>query len=516
MSLRDALGGSLVRFGAWMTGYDGANDTRSRPSSIMRGTRAVDEDRQVGAWGRDRLRLECFDLYRNNAIVRGVVDRFADNVVGTGIIPQAQTSDERWNEQAESFWAEWSKVSDYRQRVPLRVLQRQVITGRMLAGDVIHLMTDGGQLQPIEAERVATPDDQRQNPLVVEGIKLNAGGIIEGYYICQRGDGGRVDTSKSRFVQARDIVHCSAPFRADQVRGIPELSPIITSLADMKQLGELTLKKAKLDAASGKVIKTADGAAKMMKLGARNASGSAQDGRQVYEKMDDILTYYIGTGESIEGLESKTPNPTYVPYIEHLLRLCGAALSMPSEMLALDFRQGSFSSNKAAMAQTYRTFINWHAWLCEGFNQRLWNWRIAKAIKEGALPPAPTENRNGVKVSQWYRVEWSQPDYSYLDPEASIDAAIKAYNFGAGGVSAYTRLKGRDAKDTFREKCRNIVEAARAAEEANKAQPGLNLAWTDVIYAMTVGMSPQGSSYAPNGSQPAEKAPEPTQPAGNL
>lgn len=501
MNLRDALGGGIMRFGAWMTGYDGAADTRNRPSAIQRGARAVDEDTQVSTWGRDRLRLECFDLYRNNAIVRGVVDRFADNVVGTGIIPQAQTSDESWNEQAEAYWGEWAKVADYRQRVPLRVLQRQVITGRMLAGDVIHLMTDGGQLQPIESERIATPDDQRKDPLVVDGVRVNAGGIIQGYYVCQRGQGGRVDTAKSRFVDARDIVHCSAPFRPDQIRGVPELAPIITSLADMKQLGELTLKKAKLDAASGKIVKTADGAAKMQKLGPRNASGSAQDGRQIYERMDDILVYYVGTNESIEGIESKTPNPTYVPYIEHLLRLCGAALSMPAEMLALDFRQGSFSSNKAAMAQTYRTFVNWHAWLCEGFNQRLWNWRIAKAIKEGALPAAPTELRNGIKVSQWYRVEWSQPDYSYLDPEASIDAAIKAYNFGAQGVAGYTRLKGRDTKDTFKEKVRNIVEAHRAAQEGNRQEPALGLTWEKVINAQQAGV-------------PVPQQAAPVQPAG--
>ena len=489
-------------------GYDGAADSRARPSAVSRGARQVDEDTQVTKWGRDRLRLECYDLYRNNAVVRGVVERFADNVVGTGIVPQAQTDDDAWNDQAEAFWREWVKVADARQRVPLRILQRQVVSARMLAGESFFLMTDGGQIQPIDADRIVTPHDKTADPTIIDGVKVSATGIIMGYYIANRGQGGVIDPTKTQYQEARNVIHCSSPFRADQIRGIPELAPIITTLADMKQLGHLTIQKAKLDAQNGRLVTTDDGAAKIGKLGPRTApgSGTASDRGQVYENVGDIQLTYLRPGEKTEGIASVTPNATYVPFIEHLLLLCGSALSMPREMLVLDFRAASFSSNKAAMAQTYRTFVNWHSWECECFLQRLWNWRIAKAINDGQLPAPPTEDRNGVAVSQWYKVEWSQPDYSYLDPEASVDAAIKQYNFGAAGVSSFTRRKGRETKDTFREKVRNMVEAQEAAEWANKRKPGMNLAWTDVIYSMTVGMSPQGSPYAPPGSQTADKA----------
>lgn len=496
----------------WFGGYDGARDTRDRPSAVTRGARPVDEDRQITTWGRERLRLECLDLYRNDAIVRGVNDRFGDNVVGTGIIPQAETADDDWNTAAEQFWAEWSKVADYRQRVPLRVLQRQVVTGRMLAGEVFFILTNGGQIQAIEADRIVTPEDMRNDPLIVDGVKLRAGGIIEGYYVGDELADGRVDAKSAKFYSARDIVHCAAPFRPRQVRGVPELAPIIPPLADLKQIAALTLKKVKSEASRAAVVTTEDGAAKMGKLGPRNETADTTNPlKQRYEKMDDILTYYLNRGETVHNISGETPNSTHVPYIEHVLRLCGAALSMPVEMLALDFRQSSFSSNKAAMAQTYRTFVNWHAWLCECFLSRLWNWRIAKAIKEGDLLPAPTEVRGGIQVSTWSRVRWSQPDYSYLDPEASVDAAIKAFNFGAQGVDGFTRLKGKQAIDQFREKARNIVEAAIAADEANKRLDGLNLKWTDIIYSMQVGMSPQGSPYAPAGSQPAQ-GDEPKQP----
>lgn len=486
-------------------GYDGAQETRNRPSAQSRGARLVDEDSQVTKWGRERLRLECFDLYRNNPIVRGVTDRFADNVVGTGIVPQAQTSSDAWNEEAEAYWREWCKVSDYRQRVPFRVMQRHVITGRMLAGETLFVLTKGGQLQPVEADRIVTPESMRSDKSIIEGVKIGPSGIISGYYIAPRGDGGVVDATRAAFVDAADVVHCAAPFRVDQLRGIPELSPIITALADLKQIGEKTLKKIKNDASRAAAIETDDGAAKMGKLGPRNAGGDQRDGGQVYEAMDDVLTYYLRRGEKVNNIAAVTPNTTLVPYIEHVLSLCGGALSLPPEMCMLDFRGSSFSSNKAAMAQTYRTFTNWHAWECEVFNQRVWNWRIAKAIKEGDLPQAPTELRRGVPVSQWYRVEWSQPDYTYLDPEGSIDTAIKAWNLGISGISSFTRLRGRASGDTLREKGRNIVEAAIIAEEINKRQPALNLNWRDLINAVVAG----ANQPAPQETLPAP-APEAT------
>jgi len=153
----------------------------------------------------------------------------------------------------------------------------------------------------------------------------------------------------------------------------------------------------------------------------------------------------------------------------------------------LDFRQSSFSSNKAAMAQVYRTFVNWNYWLVESFMQRLWNWRIAKFIKDGQLSPAPIDDRG---ISEWYRVEWSQPDYSYLDPEGSIDAKMKEWNLGIGSISQFARLRGSDGDDALAAKVRDIQTAYRIADQANAQTPGLNLRWQDVIASLMPGQQP--------------------------
>lgn len=495
MRIRDRLAGALIGFRAG--GYDGARETTQRPSAIWRGTSAVDEDSQIGSWDRNRLRLECVDLRRNHALVAGVCERFADNVVGPGIIPQAKTTDEGWNTAAEQFFGEWCKVADYRRRVTMRELQRIIIQQRIIFGESFLVLTDSGQLQPVEPERIITPNDMAKDSRVVEGVRLSPSGQKVGMYVGDRAQGGAVDTKSARYIRAEDMIHCMRPIRFDQVRGIPEMAPVINALRDLGMLTESTLARAKMDARRGWAIYTEDGAAKIGNLGPRDATPNAtKSAGPKYEKIEDAMTYYFRSGEKAESLASNTPNPQYVQFNELILRYIGAALSIPSEFLLLDFKQSSFSSNKAALAQTYKTFLNWHTWTVESMMQRVWNWRIAKAIKDGDLAPAPLDDRG---ISQWYRVEWSQPDYTWIDPEGGIDSHVKGWNAGVSSISAFARKQGGDGEDSLRAKAHDIAVAQQICDEVNKKH-GTNLTWRDLIMTM------QPGQVANNQNTPAKPA----------
>ena len=84
-------------------GYDAAEDSRHQPRLRWNRSVSKDEDSMIGSYDRTKLRQRCRNLRRNDAITSGICERFFDNVVGTGIIPQAKTSDSEWNEQAEYF-----------------------------------------------------------------------------------------------------------------------------------------------------------------------------------------------------------------------------------------------------------------------------------------------------------------------------------------------------------------------------------------------------------------------------
>lgn len=492
------MGSLWVPAGYRAAGYDGAKSTRRRDRKARYESKAQDEDRLIGPYDRETLRLECLHLRRNNAVVAGICQRFADHVVGSeGIRPQAKTTDPRWNELAEQFWGEWSKIIDYRRRLTMRETQRLVVQGRLHSGETAHLLTDTGQQQPIEAERIATPDDKQKDQAVLDGIKYDAKGRPSEYYICDRGASGYVDRHKYVTVPAQNLIHVYCPIRFDQGRGLPELAPVINTLADHGDLTEQVLLKARLDARHGWAIKTAEGAGKIDELGPRDVTGEDDTTGQKYESFDSPGTYYLRTGESVESLASNTPSANYVAHNELLLKLIGAAVGVPHQFLMLDYSSGTYGTNRVALMQTYRTMEGWQSWLVGWYLQRTWNWRIAKAINDGDLPPAPIDSRG---FSTWYRVDWTPPEYSWIDPNKEADADISNWRLSTASITSLARKRGRDGEDMLREKAVDIATAVRVAREVNEAE-GTALTWRDII---DVAMPGQTAPSQPQGVPPDE------------
>ena len=463
--------------------YVGGASSRKRKSQAYRRSLPYDEDRALKATGRAILRLECQDMRRNNPIVGGVCERFSDNIVGTtGLTPVPKTSDDEWNDEAAELWREWSKVCDYRRRVNMRDLQRIAIQARLIQGDMGTALLSNGQIQPFESERIDTPNALRQKDGMIDGIQIDGAGAPRKYYVISRNERGGLDRDKYKTYDRSNFIHLTRSWRLDQLRGIPELANVMPMLVDFGRLQEETLNKAQLDAMHAWLITTKDGASKARNLGSRNTS--AANSNTQHEAFDGGMNYYLDVGEDAKSLASNTPNPQYVDYSKLMLKQIGGALSLPYEMLMLDFSEGSFSSSRAALQQTYNTFAMWQSWLIDGYLQRIWNWRIAKAIREGDLRPAP---QNSKGISQWYKVQWQRPGYDWLDPSKESKANIDNFNISSCSLDDITRkTHGKEASEVMDDKMRNIQYAHEKAQSSGI--PGFT--WRDVINSTSAGMAP--------------------------
>lgn len=455
--------------------YDGAIDSRMHPKGGATRSLPFDEDHVLGAYDLDMLRRQCMYLRRNNAVVAGVVERFADHVVGPdGITPQAATDDDDWNDLAEGYWAEWSKVADVRQRVPLRELQRLAVQARLLLGDMGFVLLANGQVQPIEAMRIADPPTNRRPERCVNGVQTTEAGIPVAYYVHPRTVGsGMVDVERYSIVRAENMVFLARPIRVDQMRGVPELAPVLNAVTDFGRLQEETLNKATLDAMHAWAIYSETASAPIQnavaqRLAALNAGtgGAAENAPPppMFERFGSGQNYYLKPGEKIESLASNTPNGQFVQHSILLLKIIASAICLPFEFLLLDFSGGSFSASRAALMTTYRTFAMWQKWLVAGMMQRLWNWRIAKAIKSGDLPPAPVD-RHG--WSQWWRVRWMTPRYDWIDPKQEAASDRTNVEMGVESVGIIAHRKQADLEDVMRSKRQDFLAAAKACREAN-------------------------------------------------
>lgn len=462
--------------------YSATIDSRMRTHEANNRATRGDEDRALGTYYRETLRLEVRDLWRNSEIARSLINRIVDYVVWLGIWPQAQTSDEAWNAEAELFWGEkYSLGCDYRERpgVDMITIQKQILRHRFLDGDGALVLMEDGRIQPIEGERIRTPSKTAKTETVVDGIKLDSAGRYAGIYVCPRDANGNVDVSKSDFVAKGDVLYFCDPGRFDQVRGITDLAPCVNKLRDYDDTDQYVLNKIKADAQNLYNREVANGfSTDIPRRGYALTDSNSKDKTKV------IKTEFgqIWTDGKLEAIESKTPNQQYVGYMTHEIQTISAVTGLPWDFLLMLF-DGNFASKRMALKQAMHTFLGYHSWICRTILTPLYHWRMAKAMARGEVSQAPTMKLpNGLVVSQWSLHEWSMPSMEWIDPQAEIAAEKEQYKLGTTSLRRLLKKQGGiDYKDVLKEKAQEIEEAIALANAVNARMPGANITWQDII-----------------------------------
>jgi capsid protein len=461
-------------------GYEGSGFGREAWSPAWNRALQADEETNLNRYDRDTQILTLEDMYRNNEFIGGIVDRMADYVVHTGIRPQAQTKSREWNDEAESYFMEWAKIADYRQRPGMDFwrMQWMSVVDRCLRGESAYIPLANGQLQPIETSRIRTPAKLESDQSIRMGVKYSPAGLCLGYYVCDVDSVGQIKTDAYQFVAREDIFHISYPWRVAQARGVPALARLINKVTHVRDADKFTLLKLKNDARIF-LKETRKGGQGFGALGARN-SRTADDGNGNKQRMESAewgMHWHGSEGEDLQSFESRTPHSGHVPYLEWQCKTIGMALGLPWEFVLMVFTEGSFSAQRTALLHGLHKFIQWHSDTSRYLCQRVWNWRIAKAMKEGDLSKAPLGNG----VSQWYRVDWSLPNMGWVDPEAAAKAQMESWRFGKTSLKRISNSEGADRTDIFDEKAEDISDAITKADELNKKHPGAGVVWQDII-----------------------------------
>ena len=474
-------------------GYEGASFGREAYAQAWNRAQQADEETNLPRYDRDTMILTLEDLYRNNEFVGGVVDRMADYVVHTGIRPQAQTKERSWNDQAEGFFGEWCKVADYRQRPGVDFFRMQWISvvDRCLRGESGYIPLANGQLQPIETTRIRTPDKLQSNPLIRNGVQFTKEGICVGFHICNADASGYINTSVADYVPREEFFHVSYPWRIAQARGVPALGRIINKVTHLRDADKYTLLKLKNDARIF-LKETRAGGQGIGSIGTRNGrtTQDADGNKTRIENAEWGMKWTGKTGEDLQSFESRTPHQGHVPYLEWQCKTLGMALGLPWEFVLMVFTEGSFSAQRTALLHGLHKFLQWHSDTSRFLCQRVWNWRIAKAMKERDIDLAPKVDG----VSQWYRTDWSLPNMGWVDPEALAGAQVSAWKFGKTSLKRIAAGEGSERSDILAEKREDILDAIDQADAVNAKHPGAGVTWRDMI---NVGVPGEPTTQAP-------------------
>jgi capsid protein len=128
----------------------------------------------------------------------------------------------------------------------------------------------------------------------------------------------------------------------------------------------------------------------------------------------------------------------------------------------LYFGGGNFASSKASLLQAYKTIETWQAWLESEFLLPVTIWRIAKAVADRELDPAPVDADGVSELGRW---EWQRPGVEWIDPQNAIQTEMQEVRIGASDMYAVCARRGRDAEETARKKARYFKMLERVGLE---------------------------------------------------
>ena len=466
--------------------YDAVRYSHYRTQRVYRGT---DEDTALPYASRVQLQERCKNLYRNNSLVRSIVDRYVTNVVGSGIYPHAITSDCMWNDINEEQFSYWSENCDINDRLSLYDIQKLCIIDLFLSGEFLIILLGNGKIQKIDTSRLVTPtqtNDERKarearGHLIVDGIELNSVGKIVGYHIAERATDGTVDPANTRYVEARNAIYVSERWTTDQLRGTPLLSSVITLIEDHDDLQKSVLAKARLEAKSALKVKLTNPSSQFSLPGELEEESevtklSPHEDPDRIQDIEGVSTYYLRDNEDVESVFNATPGNNYDAYDRRLIEKISAAISLPYQVTMMQF-DNSFSSSRTAILQAYNAIEFRQNELINKMLNRLYNWVTAKAIKSELIPPAPLDIRG---ISEWYKVRWALPSKDWLDPSREAQANRTKYDMGITSLGMITRGMGNESEDVLREKGEEIARAIELAKDLSK-ETGAEIKWYHLI-----------------------------------
>jgi hypothetical protein len=465
-------------------GYESGGTSRFRDAHWLGRSRQLDEDHQIGADGRRRTRLQLRDIRRNFGIVNSFMERFAQNVLWGGITLELETDDAEFNAEAEAFAKDWMTTCDSRSRDDFEGLCRTVIQSRPFDGHGGFVKLANGQLQPIEGERICTPDGSK-NKRIIDGVQMDRTGRIEGVWIAPRTDAGTLDRKRCEFVEAADfILWANHEHRMDSVLGAPDLAPIAGDLEDARKLQLYTVNKAKLDQLQAWAVLTESGGIPKNLVSRHESLGRTSD-EPVEQKTNHGTFWWMKRGDDVKSLRSETPNAQYEGFYALILRMISAGMSVPPEFFLLDFRGLSWSTAKAVIQSAGNTVTGRHEWLVKKVVKPSISFALMKGIETRQIRRPPVES-NG--KSQLFRMRFNVPGYQWIQEAEYYDGKKAGWNMAITNLDEIARQKGK-TRDQLLDAKNADIEAAIIRAKALSEKHGVAVSWEQYINAGVPGVT---------------------------
>lgn len=388
------------------------------------------------------------DLDRNDCFAGMCVDRLIDNVLhDTGLQPDPDTGDENADMMLKKLWNEWASdenACDMAAEMTFSQIERVVLRGCLVAGDIIPIGNESGALEIMEAQRLRTPTNSKKN--IVFGIEKNVNRRSLRYYFTKDELDYRSalrKVSDTVAIEARDedglrqVFHVYDPKRVSVSRGVSIFSRIADQLGMHDDIEFANLVRQQI-ASCFAIIRKRTGTTGP--LGTAAYGDTSTVGSKTLENIGPGMEIGANANETIEGFSPNIPGPQYFEQAWKILKTISANLGLPLQAVLLDASESNFSGWRGAMDQARTGFRRIQNFMIEKFHARVWKWKVSQWLQKYPELRAWAAQK-GVDIT---KVAWKRPSWPYINPLQDAQADITAV---AGLLNSLRNLLGERGLD---------------------------------------------------------------------
>jgi lambda family phage portal protein len=445
--------------GASVTGHNRHRPTRRSADAIIARDNAM-------------LVARARDLVRNNAVVAGAIRKIVDNVIHTGIQPQAQArtadgSPDAVNDTIEQVWRTWSKANKFLD------IQRLCLRHWWIDGEVlVHLWIDKARLDQgmcplrltvLEQDMLdATVDGQLPSGNIAKrGIEFDKKNDPVAYHILTThpGDAGitSIGTDTKR-IPARDILHIFVPERASQTRGVSMMAPVIQEMTDLSEYQVNERIAARLASAFGIFVKS------NMDLAGVALGGLPGDDPTAEPELSDYIEpgriQMLPYGTEVQTAKSDRPGTTYEPYVKTSLKEASVGFGLRYGNFSHDYADSSYSSERSASLDERRGWIGQQRVIIDQLCEPVMRRWLEVAVGSGLLPASVVSAP----------VTWQTPGWPWIDPTKDAKASQVELALGVTTRRKIAAARGDDWDEIVEQLAREQLILREHGLEDNNAE----------------------------------------------
>lgn len=512
---------------AALLSYEAAKITRTNPS-VAGGSADSEILPDLEA-----IRNASRAMVRDDAHVASAIMVLEQNIVGTGIRPQATCTPEAtgmspedcdaWRAACEAEFARWAEdEADATRRGTFYDLQRLVCRSRVTDGEAIaHAVVGGDGLvacELIDPDRLLSPGFFDTDK-IRGGVELGPHGEPVAYHILPAHPDDRYLGANFAQVPARIAANDSSGLsivqhfyrrdRPGQTRGVPVIAAAIPFSRHLHHYLDSELIAARGASNFALFIKKA---ASATDADIFPVQGSESDSGQVesyHENIEPGTIEYLNEGEEPVPYSPNRPGAQFDSFVTRILRAITASMGLAYELVVRDFGSLNYINGRAMLMECRRGFDQERATLVRQFCRPWYHNVIRAAIGAGRLKPPARWLDN---PTPFLAVRWVAPAYGWVDPKKDIESSAAAVAANLSTPYDEAARGGMDAEQILRERTRFLVKA-KELEEANDLQPGV---LTNPVPSGASAPAVQGSPPSPtadSGDEDEADAPPSTTPA---